>query len=154
MDSGASCCLPDSTGRLLKCEEFSGIQFILEQHRGERIQAICEALKAAVPLSEFQRIWQVAMGTERGGVNELKPYRSVIQGPWDYNLHAKSGDTILMVAAEHAPLEVVRFLLQAASHAQPGVLVAGGTPTPLQGYNYTWCSVGCDMGWLLQTAGD
>ena len=30
----------------------------------ERIQAICEALKAAVPLSEFQRIWQV--GRERG----------------------------------------------------------------------------------------
>ena len=41
----------------------------------ERIQAICEALKAAVPLSEFQRIWQVAMGTKRKreGMDELKP---------------------------------------------------------------------------------
>ena len=38
-----------------------------------------------------------------------------------------------MVAAEHAPREVVKFLLLAASHAQPGVLVAGGIPTPLPG---------------------
>ena len=55
------------------------------------------------------------------------------QGPWDYNLRAESGDTILMVAAEHSCKEVVRFLLVVASQADPGVLIAGGIPSPLPG---------------------
>ena len=54
-----------------------------------------------------------------------------MQGPWDYNLRAESGDTILLVAAKHAPLEVLQFLLVVASQADPGVLVAGGIPSPL-----------------------
>ena len=59
LDSGAGCCLPDSTGRLLSCPGFSGTQFLLETSRRERVQAICEALESAVSLANFQRIWQV-----------------------------------------------------------------------------------------------
>jgi ankyrin repeat protein len=112
LDSGASCCLPDSNGQLLTCAEFAGIQFILETYRRERIGVICGALERAASLEEFQTIWQ---------------------GPWDYNLRAESGDTVLMAAAQHAPLEVVRFLLTEASSAPPTVLVAGGIPTPSPG---------------------
>jgi len=111
LEHGASTTLPDSTGRQIKCVAFSGTQFLIETHRKERMKKILTALVHRKPLKEFEKIWQ---------------------GPSDFNLRKESGDTILMVAAQYASVEVVRFLIQSAASCKPGMLMSpSGKPLPL-----------------------
>lgn len=59
LDAGASCCLPDSTSRLLSCPGFSGTQFLLETYRKERMKKLSTILERRQPLRDFENVWQV-----------------------------------------------------------------------------------------------
>lgn len=105
LERGASTTLPDSNGRLLSCTAFAGTQFLLETHRKQRCRSIIDNLRSHRPLKEFRRCWQ---------------------GPSDFNLYASNGDNMLMLAAQHAQQEVLKFLLEQAAAMKPTMIISSG----------------------------
>ena len=103
LEKGASTTVPDSNGRLLSCASFAGTQFLLETHRKERRRSIIESLRARSRLKNFRQCWQ---------------------GPSDFNLYASNGDNMLMVGAQYAVPEVLKFLLDQAVAVKPGILMS------------------------------
>ena len=95
------------------------------------------ALQNKLPLKEFRKIWQVGRGggEEREREREIKRLLdaySPLQGPSDFNLCSQNGDSILMIAAQFAGVEVMRYLLDSAKSCQPNHLVSPGQPPTLQ----------------------
>lgn len=105
LERGASTTLPDSNGRLLSCTAFAGTQFLLETHRKQRCRSIIDNLRSHRTLKEFRRCWQ---------------------GPSDFNLYASNGDNMLMLAAQHAQQEVLKFLLEQAAAMKPTMIISSG----------------------------
>lgn len=103
VEKGATTTLPDSNGRLLTCTSFAGTQFLLETHRKARKRTIIESLRAHSLLRNFRQCWQ---------------------GPSDFNLYASNGDNMLMVAAQYAVPEVLRYLLEQAVAVKSGTLMS------------------------------
>ncbi|XP_070570828.1 ankyrin-3-like isoform X3 [Ptychodera flava] len=94
---GASSALLDSDGNVYKCQEYEGVQGLLETHRKERAMRIMAMIRDRKGLSKLKRVWQ---------------------SNFDHNLRNFKGDTPLMVACYHGRVDAVKFLVQSAIHRQ------------------------------------
>ena len=66
---------------------------------------------------------------EGGGKRERERERDIIllppsQGPSDFNLRCPNGDSMLMVAAQFAGVDVLRFLIESARSCQASELIS------------------------------
>ncbi|XP_014664203.1 PREDICTED: uncharacterized protein LOC106806702 [Priapulus caudatus] len=88
--AGTTTALLDRSGNLYACNEYQGVQVLIETFRKRHSDEVMSCIRDRQALRQLSRIWQTR---------------------FDHNLRDRKGDTPLMVACAMSSLEIIKFLL-------------------------------------------